>query len=83
MVLHVAADGSDSAGDGSSAEPCATIGHAAEQAKPGTTIRVHAGTYTGGSYISGLAGAASALIWIGGAPREQRPLVQGAGRACT
>ena len=66
--LHVATTGNggnDTTGDGSSGSPFATIGHAASQAIPGTAIRVHAGTYPGGEYVSDLAGNATAPIWIG------------------
>ncbi len=78
--LHVATPakgGSDASGDGSAAKPYATIGEAAKHAKPGTAIRVHAGTYAGGIYIKGLAGSAQAPIWIGGAPGEAKPTING------
>jgi hypothetical protein len=78
-VLHVAVTGSDSTGDGSVANPFATIGRAAAEAVPGTSIQLHAGTYSGGNYFSGLAGTESAPIWIGGAPGEARPLIDGGG----
>lgn len=75
--LHVAEGGDDGAGDGSAGSPFATIGRAAQAAAPGTAIRVHAGTYGGGSFIDGLAGTADAPIWIGGAPGEARPVIEG------
>jgi hypothetical protein len=78
--LHVATaakGGSDASGDGSAAKPYATLGEAAKHAAPGTAIRVHAGTYSGGTYITGLAGTAQAPIWIGGAPGEAKPIISG------
>ena len=76
-VLHVATNGSDTEGDGSPLDPFATIGRAAQDALPGTAIRVHAGTYAGGTYLGDLEGAASAPIWIGGGPGEARPVIEG------
>ncbi|MFZ5786490.1 MAG: hypothetical protein ACOY3Y_08605 [Acidobacteriota bacterium] len=78
-ILHVATSGSDGAGDGSAGKPFATIVKAAAGAQPGTAIRIHAGSYPGGTYLSGLAGNASAPIWLGGAPGEARPLISGGG----
>lgn len=75
--LHVATSGSDASGDGSAALPFASIRRAANEATPGTAIRVHAGTYAGGTYLEDLAGTASAPIWIGGAPGEMRPVIAG------
>jgi len=43
-LLHVATTGSDTA-DGSAASPFRTINHAAEIARPGDTVVVHAGEY--------------------------------------
>lgn len=77
--LHVAVTGNDSSGDGSPGSPFATIGRAVSEAVPGTAVRIHAGTYVGGTYISNLAGEISAPIWIGGAPGEAKPLIQGGG----
>ena len=76
-VLHVAITGNDSTGDGSTARPLRTIGRGAAAAAPGTSIIVHSGTYPGGTYISNLAGTATAPIWIGGAPGEPRPVISG------
>jgi hypothetical protein len=78
--LHVAIGGSDS-NDGSSNSPLASIKKATDLATPGTAIRIHSGTYAGGTYISGLAGNASAPIWLGGAPGEARPVIEGGGEA--
>ncbi len=75
--LHVATTGSDAGGDGSAGAPFATIAHAASVASPGTGIVVHAGTYAGDTYLSDFGGAEGAPIWIGGAPGEPRPVVQG------
>jgi len=76
--LHVAVTGSDSTGDGTEASPFATIGRAADEVTPGTAIRVHAGTYSGGNYLADIVGSGSAPIWIGGMPGESRPLIDGA-----
>ncbi len=75
--LHVATTGNDTTGDGTAAAPFRTITRAAGLATPGTAVRVHAGTYAGGSYLSALAGTSSAPIWIGGAPGEPRPVIAG------
>ena len=75
--LHVATTGSDTTGDGSPGNPFATIGRAAQEALPGTALRVHAGIYAGGTFLADLAGSETAPIWIGGAPGEARPVIQG------
>ncbi len=79
--IHVAQGGSDTSGDGSEANPFATISRAAGEADPGTAIRVHAGAYEGGAYLADLAGTAEAPIWIGGVAGEERPVIQGGGQA--
>lgn len=81
IEIHVAPNGSDTAGDGSVRLPFATISRAAREALPGTAIRVHTGTYSGDSYIDGLTGTEAAPIWIGGAPGETRPILAGGGQA--
>jgi pectin methylesterase-like acyl-CoA thioesterase len=43
-TLHVAANGSDTA-DGAEGRPFRTINRAAELARPGDTVSVHAGEY--------------------------------------
>jgi hypothetical protein len=78
-VVHVSVSGSDTTGDGSMATPFATIGRAADDATPGTAIRVHAGTYAGDNYLADLVGTESAPIWVGGALDEVRPVIQGGG----
>lgn len=75
--IHVATNGSNSTGNGSSANPYATISFAASQAKPGTGIVIHSGTYPGGTFLNDLHGTADAPIWIGGAPGEARPMISG------
>ncbi len=75
--IHVATWGSDVTGNGSVADPFATIGRAIGEAVPGTAVRIHAGTYGGGNYISDLSGTPAAPIWIGGAPGEPKPLLSG------
>jgi hypothetical protein len=77
VELHVATSGDDTAGDGSAQNPFATIQRAAQQVAPGTAIRVHPGTYGGGISLSGLSGAPSAPIWIGGVPGGAKPVIQG------
>ncbi len=79
--VHVATTGNDSSGDGSEDFPYATVSRAVSEAAPGTAIRIHAGTYAGGTYIANLAGTAGAPIWIGGAPGESQPVIQGGGEA--
>lgn len=75
--VHVATGGDDVSGDGSAASPFATIERAASEATPGTAIRVHAGTYAGGQFLDGVAGLPGAPVWIGGAPGEAPPVLQG------
>jgi hypothetical protein len=75
--IHVATTGNDLTGTGSAGAPYRTLDRAATDATPGTAIRVHAGTYPGGAYVEGLAGTATAPIWIGGAPGEARPILEG------
>jgi len=77
--LHVATTGSDASGDGTPGNPFATIDRAVDDALPGTAIRVHAGIYAGGLFLADLAGTESAPIWIGGAPGEARPILEGGG----
>lgn len=79
--LHVAVDGNDSTGDGSPASPFATIGRAVQDAVPGTAVRIHAGTYSAGTYLADVTGAPTAPIWIGGAPDEPRPVISGGTQA--
>ncbi len=77
--VHVATDGDDgSGGDGSATRPYATLSRALGDVAPGTALRVHAGTYAGGIWISDVvAGTADAPVWIGGVPGEARPVIQG------
>ena len=75
--LHVATSGDNNTGDGSAGNPYATIQRAVQEAFPGTAVRVHAGTYNGGIYLSDVTGTAVAPIWIGGAPGEVKPIITG------
>lgn len=75
--VHVSRTGDDTEGDGTSGNPFASIRRAAQSVGPGMAIVVHAGTYPGGTFLSDLAGAASAPIWIGGAEGEARPVIEG------
>ncbi len=79
--IHVATTGNNQTGDGSIGNPYATISRAVQDAAPGAAIRIHEGTYSGGTFISGLEGATGAPIWIGGAqtPGEAPPIISGAG----
>lgn len=77
QIIHVAPGGADTADCGAEGQPCAGIAHAAGLATPGTAVRVHAGTYAADQFVSDLAGTADAPIWIGGAPGEARPIIQG------
>ncbi len=76
-VIYVAVNGHDDTGDGSAANPYASLERAAQGAAPGAEIRLHAGTYPGGQFIENLAGNADAPIWIGGAPGESLPIIEG------
>jgi uncharacterized protein DUF1565 len=81
FTRHVTSDGSDAAGDGSTARPFRTLTRAAQDAAPGTAIYLHAGTYSGGVLLSQLRGTAAAPIWIAGAPGEARPTIRDGGDA--
>lgn len=50
--------------------PYATLSDATDIAVPGDTILIHEGTYSGGIYVAGLQGTASAWIHIIAAPGE-------------
>jgi hypothetical protein len=65
-TLHVATTGDDS-NDGSESSPLATLGEAASRATPGTRILLHAGTYTGSTYleIAGEPGRPIAIVGEG------------------
>jgi hypothetical protein len=77
--IHVATWGNNSTGDGSPGNPFATIDGAVNSAVPGTALLVHEGTYSGGIYLSDIAGTIGAPIWIGGVPGENRPIIDGGG----
>src|SRR6185436_18609277 len=79
-MLHVTTTGS-SQGDGSETAPYGSIEQAAPHATPGTSIVIHAGTYAGGDFVTGLSGTADAPIWIGGATGEAKPVFSGASEA--
>ncbi len=76
-AIHVAESGSDGSGDGSAGAPYASLERAVADAGPGSAVVVHAGTYAGGAFISGLAGTDEAPIWIGGAAGEALPVISG------
>lgn len=77
--IHVAPNGSNGTGNGSLANPYATVQFAAGKAAPGAAVVVHAGTYAGGEFIWELHGQPGKPIWIGGAPGEPRPVFDGGG----
>ena len=81
LTKHVAVDGTDTTGDGSAARPFRTLARAARNLQPGTAIYLHAGTYSGGVLLSEIRGTEAAPVWIGGAPGEPRPIIQGGGDA--
>ncbi|MBT8491968.1 MAG: hypothetical protein KJO07_02815, partial [Deltaproteobacteria bacterium] len=76
-TLHVDDGGSDDNGDGSEADPLATLQEAASRATPGTAIVIHEGNYAGDLYIANLQGTEEAPIWIGGAEGEALPVFSG------
>jgi hypothetical protein len=76
-IIHVAVDGDDDSGDGSAGRPYRTIERAVDDAGPGAAVRVHTGTYTERTNVADLAGTSQAPIWIGGAPGEPRPVIEG------
>lgn len=75
--IHVDSTGQDSGSCGAAADPCASIQHAAGMAAPGTAVVVHEGMYPGGTYVADLAGTEAEPIWIGGAPGETPPVLDG------
>jgi hypothetical protein len=79
QIRHVSIAGSDARGSGSATHPFRTIARAARSISPGSGIYVHAGTYEGGTFLSGLQGTAAQPIWILGGPNEARPVIQGGG----
>jgi hypothetical protein len=74
--VFVAMNGS-AAGDGSPASPVDTVERGIALATPGTAVRIRPGTYAGGAFVNGLAGSATAPIWIGGVPGQARPIIEG------
>ena len=79
FLIHVAVTGHDDTGNGSLANPYASLERAAQDAAPGAAIRLHSGVYAGGSYLDYLEGTAAAPIWIGGVEGETRPVIEGGG----
>jgi hypothetical protein len=75
--IHVDPAGNDTTGNGSAANPYATIARGIQNATPGAAVRIHPGTYNVRVNITDLAGTAANPIWIGGAPNETNPVVQG------
>jgi hypothetical protein len=79
LEIHVATTGDDGEGDGSAGHPFRTLARAARMARPGAAIRLHAGSYAGGTFLENLQGSADAPIWLGGMPGEARPVLEGGG----
>ena len=79
-TLHVSPAGS-AGGDGSQANPFATIEQAAAAATPGTAILLAPGTHQADQFVEGLRGTATAPIWIGGAPGGSKPVITGGSQA--
>lgn len=79
--LHVSERGDDATGDGSPGRPFRSLVPAARAARPGTAIRLHAGSYAAGVYLENLRGTAAAPIWLGGMPGEERPRLLGGANA--
>lgn len=79
VEIHVAPGGDDSGGDGSNANPYATVSRAVQDVAPGSAIRIHAGTYQGGNFLQSVRGSADAPIWIGGVEGAGRPVFEGGG----
>jgi hypothetical protein len=78
-VVHVAPSGDDAIGDGTESRPFRTIARGTQGASPGTAVRIHRGTYAAGTFVESLRGRADAPIWIGGAPGEDTPVIEGRG----
>lgn len=68
-TLHVASDGT-SDGDGTEANPFASLEPAARAATPGTRILIHDGTYDASWYLEDLVGEADRPIAIVGESRD-------------
>lgn len=79
--LFVDPNGDDSTGDGSQTSPFATVERAAQDAVPGTAIRLLPGDHNTGQYIDQLQGTAAAPIWIGGVPGQATPVFDGGSQA--
>ena len=75
-LLHVDA-AAKAGGTGTAAKPFQRIRDAVAKLAPGTGIRIHPGTYPGGTWIQGVSGTAKAPIWIGGVPGKAKPHLTG------
>jgi Right handed beta helix region len=75
-ILHVDA-AAKAGGTGSAARPFQRIRDAVAKATPGTAVRIHPGTYPGGTWIQKISGTAKAPIWIGGVKDKAKPLISG------
>ena len=80
VTRHVTETGNDDTGTGAFDRPFRSIARALRDVTPGTAVVVHAGTYTGGIYLTGLRGTADAPIWIMGAAEETAPTLSGGGQ---
>lgn len=79
-TLHVSPAGS-AGGDGSQANPFASIEQAGAVATPGTAILLAPGTHQADQFVAELRGTAAAPIWIGGAPGAAKPVIAGGAQA--
>jgi hypothetical protein len=69
------------AGDGTPENPYRELESALSGLTPGTALRIRPGTYTGGAFANGIAGTATAPIWIGGISGMARPVLSGGSNA--
>lgn len=79
QIIHVSPGGDDALGTGSEEQPFRSLGRAARDAKSGSDILLHAGSYPPDSNIRGLQGTASRPIRIRGESRENPAVFSGGG----
>ena len=61
--------------------PHRSVGREVEQTEPGTAVRVHPGAYTVRTKVADPASTTEGPIWLGGAPVEPAPVIEGVGGA--
>lgn len=79
--IYVSPTGSNSAGNGTQANPYQTIARALRGVQPGDAIRLLPGNHVTGNSIENLTGTSNAPIWIGGVPGQPRPMMSGGATA--